>query len=176
MKKLILKNHLNEKLLELDLFVEGQDFSHTLPEPKAFWLGTIMVVDAEPEPVMSYEEGVQKALETTDIQDKLSKLELELELELGTSLDEAAKAALDETITMKQAKDAAEAEDAAEEITNEPEEIHNQSNGDTRPSEAIEPESVKKLPEKPKARKSTKGGKNPRKHKATQGIMGGRTG
>jgi len=49
MKKLILYDHLGNKLLEQDIFVEGKDFSTKIFPPKAFWLGNIYLVDKEPE-------------------------------------------------------------------------------------------------------------------------------
>ena len=49
MKKLILYDHLGNKLLEQDIFVEGKDFSTKIVPPKAFWLGDIYLVDKEPE-------------------------------------------------------------------------------------------------------------------------------
>jgi hypothetical protein len=48
-KKLILYDYLNNKLLELDAFVEGQDLKFEVVKPTAFWLGKIFLVDKEPE-------------------------------------------------------------------------------------------------------------------------------
>lgn len=50
MKKLILYDHMGNKLLEQEVFVEGQDFTWQSPKPVAFWLGEICLVDKEPEP------------------------------------------------------------------------------------------------------------------------------
>jgi len=50
MKKLIIHDHLGNKLLVLDAFVEGQDLHWKSFKPMAFWLGTIDLVDKEPEP------------------------------------------------------------------------------------------------------------------------------
>lgn len=49
MKKLILYDHLGNKLLEQDVFVDGQDFKYEAPYPTAIWLGKLMIVDKEPE-------------------------------------------------------------------------------------------------------------------------------
>lgn len=50
MKKLILYDHQGNKLLEQDVFVEGQDFMWESSKPTAFWLGKVMIVDKELEP------------------------------------------------------------------------------------------------------------------------------
>jgi len=49
MKKLIIYDHRGEKQLEFDVYVEGQDFKWQSPNPQAFWLGEIVLVDAVPE-------------------------------------------------------------------------------------------------------------------------------
>ena len=50
MKHLILYSHMGNKLLDLEIFVVGEDFKFRAPTPTAFWLGKIIIVDKEPEP------------------------------------------------------------------------------------------------------------------------------
>jgi hypothetical protein len=58
MKHLILYNHMGTKLLDLEVFVEGQDFTFKAPTPTAFWLGKICLVDKELEPEQPTMESV----------------------------------------------------------------------------------------------------------------------
>lgn len=58
MKKLILRDHQGKKLLEFDVFVEGQDFHWSPLRPTAFWLGEIILVDREPEPEVKVEREI----------------------------------------------------------------------------------------------------------------------
>jgi hypothetical protein len=46
------------KLLDLEVFVEGQDFTFKAPTPTAFWLGKICLVDKELEPEQPTMESV----------------------------------------------------------------------------------------------------------------------
>lgn len=55
MKKLLIYDHLGEKTLERDVFVEGSDFEHKFPVPTCYWLGKILIVDKEPEPELVLE-------------------------------------------------------------------------------------------------------------------------
>lgn len=54
MKKLTLVSHTGEKLLELDVFVDGVDFNWTSPKPQAYWLGEIHLTD-KPLPIPTEE-------------------------------------------------------------------------------------------------------------------------
>jgi hypothetical protein len=49
---------MGSKLLDLEVFVDGQDFTFKAPIPTAFWLGKIMLVDKEPEPEQPIMESV----------------------------------------------------------------------------------------------------------------------
>lgn len=64
MKKLIFYDHNGNKLLELEVFVDGQDFSWQSPRPQAFWFGKVLLVDQEPEP----EEKVEVATTTVALE------------------------------------------------------------------------------------------------------------
>lgn len=144
MKKLILYNHIGTKLLDLEVFVEGQDFVWQSPKPVAFWLGKICLVDKEPEP----EQPV-----ATEV--------------IGTPMFEVAvEKRPEEKLSGPVGIHTLALLDSLKEVKDEPETVDNQSAGDSRISEASEPESVEGLPEQPAGDKPPKGGKKPRKCKA----------
>lgn len=73
MKKLVVLNHLGDKVLEESVFVDGQDFVYESPTPTAVWLGTILIVDQYPEPETKVKQSV--AEEITEITPQLQELE-----------------------------------------------------------------------------------------------------
>jgi len=56
MKKLIIRDHLGEVVLEADVYLEGQDFTHIEPVPKPIWVKEIYICDLDKLPVELREE------------------------------------------------------------------------------------------------------------------------
>lgn len=56
MKKLIIRDHLGEIVLEADVFLEGQDFTHIEPVPKPIWVKEIYICDPDKLPAELREE------------------------------------------------------------------------------------------------------------------------
>lgn len=96
MKYLEIYDHLGNPIKSFDVYVDGQDFIWQAEKPEAIWLGTIRLVsepahvpvastpEPEPEPEyegMTYEEGLQKAIEETTITDTYKKAKQEVEVE-----------------------------------------------------------------------------------------------
>ena len=87
MKVLRLYNHYGVKQKEFNVYVEGQDFKWEASYPEAVWFGSITLEEVGKEPeamptpepevvepeLMTYKEGLQKALETTTIQDSYDR-------------------------------------------------------------------------------------------------------
>ena len=104
MKVLRIYDHLGELKKELDIFVEGEDFTWSASYPEPVWLGTITLVDAgkEPEPVELYvpvEESITEE-EAKEMQDDIAidamreqeaEVEPEIPLVDGTIGDTAIK-------------------------------------------------------------------------------------
>jgi hypothetical protein len=132
------------KLLDLEVFVEGQDFTFKSPQPTAFWLGKIMLVDKELKPEQLIMESV-----------------------IGTPMFEVAvekEPQVDETYEAMMADIGGKPVEKEETV--EPTEVDNQSTGDSRISETSEPESIEGLPEQPTGGEPSKRSKKPRKRKA----------
>jgi len=77
MKYLRLLDHNGNVTLIEPVYVEGPDFEYTFPQPVALWFGKIELLDKLP---LTYEEGMQIAIQETTILDKFKK-EVEIELE-----------------------------------------------------------------------------------------------
>lgn len=159
MKKLILYNHLGEKVLELETFVEGQDFTWESLAPTPYWLGKILLVDKEPEP----EEKAEAALE--------KEVEPKVEVSQAILPDEALAAKmkcdecgwtgkLGECIYGHNAYTCPQCgSEALKEVTDEPKTTGDKSSGKRRTSKADSSKDSKKLPKKPARGKDSKGSK-----------------
>lgn len=167
MKKLILYDHLGEKQLELDVFVEGQDFSWTPLVPQAVWLGTIMLVDKEPEEVIPTEFTLeQEEVDRTQLVPEPEPIKIP-EPEL-VSDEERERVLAEEAIRRGEGETEEETEELGKEVGKiELETTNNQSVGESGVSEAKQPESTEEVHKKPSRGESTKGGKKPRKPKTT---------
>lgn len=138
MKKLILIDHTGVKLLEQDLFLEGQNFEWQANSPTAFWLGRILVTDEPYEP--QTEEEIK-------------------EVQVKQATDEARE------LTFEEGVEQAIAEDTLlgtykEVKQNEPTSVDNQGTGDSRASENSEPKSLENLPKQHTRRKTAEGNKH----------------
>ena len=75
MKKLILYDHLGEKIDEHDVYVDGSDFEWSAPVPTPFWFGKIILVDKEPEPEEKPEPTPEPTSVSTGTGDVISQPE-----------------------------------------------------------------------------------------------------
>ena len=50
MKKLLIYDHMGNKVFERDVYLEGADFRHEQDLPSPIWLQKLLIVDQEPEP------------------------------------------------------------------------------------------------------------------------------
>ena len=126
MKKLIIENHLGAKELELEVFVEGQDFEYEFTNPTCFWLGKIMLLDLAT--IEKRKKERAEALVDHILGEVLPPVEVKPELEV--------KPEPEPEIEPK------------EEVKGEPETVGNTSGGDSGTRPPDEPESAERLPEK----------------------------
>jgi len=71
MKKLIIRDHLMNIVLEKDIYMEGQDFIYIAPQPEAIWLKELYIC--------SPEDTDKFVLTDEEVAERQPKLELELE-------------------------------------------------------------------------------------------------
>jgi len=134
MKKLIIRDHLGEVVLGVDVYLEGQDFTHTEPVPKAMWVKEIYICDPDKLPEWAGYKEVEVAPEP----------ELEPELEPVTKEQKERM--------WKNIK----ADVAREEVEHELEAAINQSVGDKGSGETEQLKSPEAASTKPAKRKTTK--------------------
>ena len=144
MKKLIVYDHNGIKLLEQEVFVEGQDFQWQSPTPRAFWLGKIVIVDKEPEPEPKVEGPI--------LQDDLIEITRDSEPEpINVEIEEANIAMVYQL---------------SKEVKDESETTDNQGVGDTGVSEDVESESIERVPKQSAGGQTRKRSRKSRKSKA----------
>jgi len=144
MKKLILYDHMGNKVAVHDVFVEGSDFQWEATTPTAVWFGKIILVDKEPEAELEQRE---RLLDVIAEQPLVTEVEIEPETPL---------APMTTGITILEEK----------EVESELETVGNTSDRDTRSNPPGEPESVEKLPEDTAGGKATKRSRGVRNRKA----------
>jgi len=70
MKYLIIYDHIGEKVMEQQVFVDGNDWEYHALTPECIWLGTILIVDKEPEltdrEAVRVSEGREQMLEAAE--------------------------------------------------------------------------------------------------------------
>jgi len=153
MKHLIMYNHLGDKVLDKEVFVEGQDFEWSTPTPIAYWLGKIILVDKEPEPEKQEEAIVEPEPEPEfETQEQIDE-EIRLEAETQAYIDKQ-----------------------KEEVTEvEPETVSDKSTGDKGTGEAEQLESLEITPEANTGGDAIKGGEGRGQSSTTSHPLGSRT-
>jgi len=94
MKKLILYDHQGNKLLEKDVFVEGQNFHWQSPKPMAFWLGEIMlvnVVESESDTTLKVETIVPEPITSEREEEKVESEKIHNQDTGNSRVSEASK-------------------------------------------------------------------------------------
>jgi len=152
-KRLILYDHLGQKKLELDVYVEGQDFTWESPTPQAYWLGQILLLDQE-----AYEKWLQEKEQKKDVS--------------------LVSQPLSEPTTVEEEEEIAEIVKAVEEreaLENEPETASDTSGGDEGADKTEQPESAEAAPETDTGGDATERDKGHRQSKTSKKAVGSRS-
>jgi len=156
MKKLIIRDHLGEVVLEADVYLEGQDFTHIEPLPKPIWVKEIYICDPDKLPEFIKAE-IPKVVPEPEPEPELEPKQDALEIlarDVGVAIGEAiSEPVLKGEIRLELDK----AKENFEEVySHESEEASNQGAGDKGLGEAEQPKSLEAVPKKPAKRKAAK--------------------